>query len=95
MSKYVYLAKMANYDWICAYDQPVSISPKDVKLKELGEYDSLTEFLRCWQHMICFEAEDDSWYIGNILDDIGEEFEDDMCYSKAKKVVLEARYGEG
>ena len=63
---------------------------------ELGEFETLPDFLRYYADNICVDDGDGGYPLGYILDDVAKSFNDSMPLAEATDIVRSARreYGE-
>ena len=61
---------------------------------EVGEFDTLADFLRYWADNIYVDDGDGGYPLGDVLDDIAAWFDDAMTYDEAADIVREAKTKE-
>lgn len=84
---------------LSAYDEPVP--DEDLYCEqcgdsdwELGEFDTLTDFLRYYADNIYVDDGDGGYPLGDVLDDVAESFDDGMTWDEAAAIVRAARTKE-
>ncbi len=61
---------------------------------EVGEFDTLADFLKYWADNIYVDDGDGGYPLEDVLDDVTESFNDDMTWDEAADIVREAKIKE-
>lgn len=61
---------------------------------EIGEFDTLADFLRYWADNIYVDNSDGGYPLEDVLDDVAESFNDSMTWDEAADIVRDAKTKE-
>lgn len=61
---------------------------------EIGEFDTLADFLQYWADNIYVDDGDGGYPLKDVLDDVAESFDDKMTYDEAADIVRDAKTKE-